>query len=293
VSTSSPNSPADLPVQREREPVPVRQVLRELGIRPRKALGQHFLHDRAIVRRIVETAQLPPDALVVEIGPGLGILTEELARWARSVIAVELDARLAEQLAERFHGTNVRIVHGDALEVDLAALTGQCPYFVVANLPYNVATPILERLLTSDHPPERLVVMVQREVAERMAARPPAMSYLGVLVQFFALPRVAFRIGPGAFTPPPKVESAVVVLDRRTPLLPKHHWDSFFALVRAGFAQRRKMLLNALATATGMDKEMLRALLQRAGIEPSRRAETLTVEEWLRLWRVLHEDVAS
>jgi len=293
VSTSSPNSPADLPVQREREPVPVRQVLRELGIRPRKALGQHFLHDRAIVRRIVETAQLPPDALVVEIGPGLGILTEELARWARSVIAVELDARLAEQLAERSHGTNVRIVHGDALEVDLAALTGQCPYFVVANLPYNVATPILERLLTSDHPPERLVVMVQREVAERMAARPPAMSYLGVLVQFFALPRVAFRIGPGAFTPPPKVESAVVVLDRRTPPLPKHHWDSFFALVRAGFAQRRKMLLNALATATGMDKEMLRALLQRAGIEPSRRAETLTVEEWLRLWRVLHEGVAS
>lgn len=293
MSTSSPNSPADLPVQREREPVPVRQVLRELGIRPRKALGQHFLHDRAIVRRIVETAQLPPDALVVEIGPGLGILTEELARWARSVIAVELDARLAEQLAERSHGTNVRIVHGDALEVDLAALTGQCPYFVVANLPYNVATPILERLLTSDHPPERLVVMVQREVAERMAARPPAMSYLGVLVQFFALPRVAFRIGPGAFTPPPKVESAVVVLDRRTPPLPKHHWDSFFALVRAGFAQRRKMLLNALATATGMDKEMLRALLQRAGIEPSRRAETLTVEEWLRLWRVLHEGVAS
>jgi 16S rRNA (adenine1518-N6/adenine1519-N6)-dimethyltransferase len=293
VSTSSPNSPADLPVQREREPVPVRQVLRELGIRPRKALGQHFLHDRAIVRRIVETAQLPPDALVVEIGPGLGILTEELARWARSVIAVELDARLAEQLAERFHGTNVRIVHGDALEVDLAALTGQCPYFVVANLPYNVATPILERLLTSDHPPERLVVMVQREVAERMAARPPAMSYLGVLVQFFALPRVAFRIGPGAFTPPPKVESAVVVLDRRTSPLPRHHWDSFFALVRAGFAQRRKTLLNALATATGMDKEMLRALLQRAGIEPSRRAETLTVEEWLRLWRVLHEDVAS
>lgn len=271
----------------------MRQVLRELGIRPRKALGQHFLHDRAIVRRIVETAQLPPDALVVEIGPGLGILTEELARWARSVIAVELDARLAEQLAERSHGTNVRIVHGDALEVDLAALTGQCPYFVVANLPYNVATPILERLLTSDHPPERLVVMVQREVAERMAARPPAMSYLGVLVQFFALPRVAFRIGPGAFTPPPKVESAVVVLDRRTPPLPKHHWDSFFALVRAGFAQRRKMLLNALATATGMDKEMLRALLQRAGIEPSRRAETLTVEEWLRLWRVLHEGVAS
>jgi 16S rRNA (adenine1518-N6/adenine1519-N6)-dimethyltransferase len=293
VSTSSPNSPADLPVQREREPVPVRQVLRELGIRPRKALGQHFLHDRAIVRRIVETAQLPPDALVVEIGPGLGILTEELARWARSVIAVELDARLAEQLAERFHGTNVRIVHGDALEVDLATLTGQCPYFVVANLPYNVATPILERLLTSDHPPERLVVMVQREVAERMAARPPAMSYLGVLVQFFALPRVAFRIGPGAFTPPPKVESAVVVLDRRTPPLPRHHWDSSFALVRAGFAQRRKMLLNALATATGMDKEMLRALLQRAGIEPSRRAETLTVEEWLRLWRVLHEVVAS
>ncbi|MCX2727420.1 16S rRNA (adenine(1518)-N(6)/adenine(1519)-N(6))-dimethyltransferase RsmA [Thermomicrobium sp. 4228-Ro] len=290
MSTSSPNSLDSHPAARSPRGQ-LRATLAELGIRPRKALGQHFLHDRSIVQRIVASADLSPDSLVVEIGPGLGILTEALARHAGRVIAIELDDKLAAFLAERFRSSNVTVLHGDALRIDFADVTRGAPYVVVANLPYNVATPILERLLTAAHPPTRLVVMVQREVAERMVAIPPDMSFLSVLVQFFARPRIAFRVGPGAFTPPPKVESAVVVLEPREPPLAREEWPRFFRLVQAGFAQRRKQLVNALASELGLDKERVRALLVSAGIEPTRRAETLTLDEWLRLYRAFREEL--
>ncbi len=272
--------------------VPIRELLRELDLRPSKALGQHFLHDPKIVRRIADLAGLTHDDLVVEIGPGLGVLTRELAARAGKVIAIELDARLAEYLRRQFASTNVEIIHGDALTVDYAGLTGGRPYQVVANLPYSVATAIIERLLTDEHPPERLVVMVQREVAERLAARPPDMALLSVAAQFYATPRIAFRIGAGAFVPPPKVESAVIVLERRkeTPL-PREEHARFFRVVRAGFAQRRKRLANALAAGLGLPKEDVEAALVAAGIDPSRRAETLALEEWLKLYQALRERV--
>ncbi len=290
MSTSSPNSLDSRSAARTPHGQ-LRAILAELGIRPRKALGQHFLHNRSVVQRIVATAALAPDTVVVEIGPGLGILTEELARQAGQVIAIELDRQLAAHLAERFQDTTVQVLHDDALRVDFATITQRQPYVVVANLPYNVATPILERLLTAEHPPERLVVMVQREVAERMVATPPKMSFLSVLVQFFARPRIAFRVGPGAFTPPPKVESAVVTLERREPPLPRGEWARFFRLVQAGFAQRRKQLVNALASELALDKERVRALLIAAGIAPNRRAETLTLDEWLRLYEAFREEL--
>ncbi|WP_051914035.1 16S rRNA (adenine(1518)-N(6)/adenine(1519)-N(6))-dimethyltransferase RsmA [Thermorudis peleae] len=271
-------------------PARIRDQLSQLGLRPRKALGQHFLHDRGIVQRIVTTAQLMPGQLVVEIGPGLGMLTAALVERGAQVIAIELDADLAQYLTEHFAGQPVTIVHADALTVDYAALTGGQPYVVVANLPYNVATAILERLLTGQHPPERLVVMVQREVAERLAARPPQMSLLSVLAQTFTEPRIVFRIGPGAFVPPPKVESAVVTLDRRAePLVPQAEQSDFFRVVQAGFQQRRKQLVNALAHGLGLPKPAVHAALQAAAIAPTRRAETLTIAEWLTLSRTLRE----
>lgn len=274
--------------------VPIRELLRQLELRPSKALGQHFLHDPKIVRRIADLAGLTPDDLVVEIGPGLGFLTRELAAHAGKVIAIELDVRLADYLRRRFASTNVEIVHGDALMVDYAGLTGGRPYQVVANLPYSVATAIIERLLSDHHPPERLVVMVQREVAERLAARPPDMALLSVAAQFYATPRIAFRIGAGAFVPPPKVESAVIVLERRekTPL-PREEHARFFRVVRAGFAQRRKRLANALAAGLGLPKEAVESALATASIDPARRAETLEVEEWLRLYQALREQIRN
>lgn len=272
--------------------VPIRELLRDLDLRPSKALGQHFLHDQKIVHRIAELAGLGHGDLVVEIGPGLGVLTRALAARAGRVIAIELDARLAEYLRRQFAGTNVEIVHDDALAVDYAELTGGQPYQVVANLPYSVATAIIERLLAGEHPPARLVVMVQREVAERLAARPPDMALLSVAAQFYATPRIAFRIGTGAFVPPPKVESAVIVLERRaeTPL-PREEHAPFFQMVRAGFAQRRKQLANALAAGLGLPKQTVEAALVAAGIDPGRRAETLSLEEWVNVYQALRKQV--
>lgn len=265
-----------------------REILADLGIRPSKALGQNFLHDRKIVRRIADTAGLTQDDLVVEVGPGLGILTEELARRAGQVIAVELDSRLAEYLRGTLRYPTVRIVEADILDVDLADLTGGSRYKVVANLPYAVAAAAISHILDSDARPERMVVMVQREVAERIVARPPAMSVLAVAVQFYGEPRIAFRIGPGAFVPPPRVESAVLTIDvAAEPPLSGDDRDMFFAVVRAGFSQRRKRLANALASGLGWSKPAVEDVLLAAGIDPDRRAETLTIAEWIAVQRAL------
>src|SRR5690606_15214748 len=247
---------------------------------------QNFLHDTRIVQRIAEVADLGPDDLVVEVGPGLGILTRELARRAGTVIAVELDTRLADHLRESLDAENVRIVEGDILDLDLAELVGKRPYHVVANLPYSVAAAVIEHVLESDHRPGRMVVMVQREVAERIIARPPEMSVLAVAVQFYAVPRIAFRVGPGAFVPSPRVDSAVLRLDiNLNPPLSGAERAAFFTLVRAGFSQRRKRLANALADALDLPKSVVEERLTAAGIDPDRRAETLSVEEWLAMQR--------
>ena len=229
-------------------------TLNQLGIRPSKALGQNFLHDTAIVRRIADAAELKPGDVVVEIGPGLGVLTRELSERAGRVIAIELDARLAEHVRS-LSLPHTEVVEMDVLKADLAEITGGEPYVVVANLPYSVAAAAIAHLLESEARPKRLIVMVQREVAERICARPPNMSILSVSVQFFGDPRILFRIGPGAFVPAPKVESAVLRIDvRDSPTLEASERSRFFNLVRAGFGQRRKQLLNSLAAGLDLEK---------------------------------------
>lgn len=268
-----------------------REVLRRYGLRPRKGLGQNFLVDRRALERIVEAAGLTPADTVLEVGPGVGQLTRLLSQAAGRVVAVELDAQmvaiLRQELADR---PNVEIVEGDILRTDPGAVVGGAPYKVVANLPYYITSAALRHLLEARPAPVLLVVTVQEEVAERITAQPPEMSLLSVSVQFYGRPRRVARIPAGAFYPPPKVDSAVVRIDVYPPgdrpvQVDDVEW--FFRVVRAGFGQRRKQLRNSLAAGLHCPSGEVEAALARAGIEPHRRAETLSLEEWARLSREL------
>jgi 16S rRNA (adenine1518-N6/adenine1519-N6)-dimethyltransferase len=283
------------------------RILREAGLRPRKRLGQNFLVDRSVPPRIADAADLQPDSRVVEVGPGLGVLTAELAGRldpaAGCLVAVELDESLLPPLRERMAPfPHFHLIQGDVLATDPATLVGGCgdpaaPYFVVANLPYYITSAVLRHFLASATRPTRLVVMVQREVALRMIATPPAMSLLAVGVQFYGRPRLVFRVPPGAFLPPPKVESAVVRIDVYPPdarPVPVGTDEArFFAVARAGFGQRRKQLANALADGLAAPKPAIVTALEAAGIAPTRRAETLTLAEWAALTATLPTDFAQ
>lgn len=257
---------------------------------PRKALGQHFLVDGRILNRLLTAADLTPQDVVLEIGPGRGALTRQLLRRAARVIAIELDAALAAALPARLgHPPHLEVVNADARTVDLAALlTAATPYKVIANLPYYAANPILRRFLELDaaYRPQLLTVMVQREVAESIAAAPGRMSLLSVAVQYYALPKLICAVPPAAFRPPPKVASAVVRLDLRPqPAVAVADSAAFFALVRAGFAAPRKQLRNSLGQGLRQPGSAIDPLLAAAAIDGRRRAETLSLEEWAALYQ--------
>ena len=279
--------------------------LAALGIHPKKGLGQNFLVDPSHRARIVAAADLTFDDTVLEVGPGPGVLTELIAQQAGRVVAVELDDRLIPILRERFADQpHVVVVHGDILEADVGALIGESanrrisesanggsrntqyairntPYKVIANLPYYITSAAIRHLLESVPPPELLVLTVQREVAERMVASPPDMSLLALGVQFYATARVVERIPAGAFYPKPKVDSAVVRLERRPePVVSGVTAEAFFRAARAGFSQPRKQLRNSLAAGLAVPPATAEARLTSAGIAPQRRAETLTLAEW-------------
>lgn len=265
------------------------------AVRTKKWLGQHFLRDNSVPPRIAQAAAIQPTDLVVEVGPGLGVLTEELASRLDPergrLVAVELDESLLPLLEERFASMPfVSFVHADVLDLPPEQLTGGQPYKLVANLPYYITSAILRHFLDSHHKPLSLTVMVQREVAERMAARPPEMSLLAVAVQFYGKPKVVFRVPPGAFKPPPKVDSAVVHIDvyapGERPVQPTSE-EHFFRVVQAGFGQRRKQLANTLSTGLDLPKQAATGALNAAGIDPSRRAETLDLAEWAAIERQL------
>jgi len=266
----------------------VQELLRRYGLTggAKKSLGQNFLIDGGYARRIVDAAQLAPDDVVLEIGPGPGVLTGMLAARAGRVVAVELDARFVALLQQEHRAAmeagRLSLVHGDILEHDPALLVApSARYAVVANLPYYITSPVLRHLLEATEPPERAVVMVQREVAERICAQPGDLSLLAISVQFYAEPELLFVVPPGAFRPVPNVESAVLRLRTRpAPVVADVPPAAFFRVARAGFGQKRKQLVNSLSAGLAIPKAEAAALLDSATIDPSRRAETLSLQEW-------------
>jgi 16S rRNA (adenine1518-N6/adenine1519-N6)-dimethyltransferase len=255
-------------------------------MRPNKSFGQNFLVDRAILQKIIEAAELEQDDQILEVGAGTGVLTRELAREVRRVVAVELEQDMLTLLEKTAGGhPNVEIIARNLLYLDPQEVFGQDRYKLVANLPYYITAPTFRHFLESANPPRLLVVMVQYEVAQRITAKPGDLSLLAVSIQFYGQPRIIARVPARAFYPAPKVDSAIVRVDlhAQTPLGPEER-DGFFRVVQAGFSERRKQIHNSLTHGLHHKNEEIRAWLEAAGIEANRRAETLSIEEWLRLW---------
>jgi len=277
-----------------------RGLLRRFGIRVRKGLGQHFLIDEEVLKLIISAAQLTSTDVIMEVGPGLGVLTKELARQAGWVVAIELDNKLAAILKQTLASfNNVTIINENVLKIAPAALleeqgakflpkvSSSFSYKVVANLPYYITSPVLRHFLEASFKPRMMVVMVQKEVAEEIVAKPGQMSLLSISVQLYSEPTIVGYVPARCFYPAPEVDSAIL----RIALYPQPAVDvadkeSFFRLVRAGFSASRKQIVNSLAQGLEVPKAEALSLLERTGIVAQRRAETLTLEEWARLWRV-------
>ncbi len=277
-----------------------KRLLRRFNLRARKGLGQHFLIDESVIGLVASAAELAPTDIVIEVGPGLGVLTRELARQVGYLLTVELDSRLAAILQKTLAPfSNVTIINDDILQIKPEVLLQKVPagfpglvegtlsYKVVANLPYYITSPVLRHFLEAALRPGLIVVMVQREVAEAIAAEPGKMSVLSVGVQFYGKPEIAGCVPARCFYPVPEVDSAILkVRVYPEPPLAVSDEAGFFRLVRAGFAAARKQLANSLSQGLNVPKADVLSLLEEAGITSTRRAETLTLEEWAELWRV-------
>lgn len=269
----------------------VKALLRQFNLRPKKSLGQNFLVDEHALSNIVRAAEITPDDVVLEIGPGLGSLTRHLSDAARHVIAVEIDRTLLPPLRSVLSTrSNITIIEGDILKLDPTKLlsdywTSALPYYkVVANIPYYITSAIIRHLLEAELKPQAIVLTIQLEVAQRIIAQPEDMNLLAVSVQFYGEPRIVQRIPVEAFYPEPDVESAVVRIDLPDrPRVNVRNVDMFFRVAKAGFGQKRKQLHNSLAAGLPIKHEQIVQALNNVGIDPKRRAETLTLEEWGRL----------
>ncbi len=270
-------------------PINITSLLKKYGLRPHKGLGQNFLHDPVALEKIVSAAEITPTDTVLEIGPGLGSLTRYLAASAKEVVAVELDQHLLPPLkAILAPYANVRLIHGDILELSPSDLIQESNYVVAANIPYYITSAVIRHLLESKSKPRRIVLTIQKEVAQRICEKPGDMSLLALSVQVYGKPRIAAHIPAGAFTPPPNVDSAVLTIEIYPhPLIPDELLDIFFKLIKAGFAQKRKTLRNSLSSGLSISPIEAAELLNRAGIDPQRRAETLSIEEWQRLSEIM------
>lgn len=264
-----------------------RKILAEYGIRPDKKLGQNFLIDSMSLSRIADVAEIEPEDLVIEIGAGLGALTRELSERSKEVIAVEYDIQLMPVL-EWSTGDleNVVVLYGDVLEMDLSTIARSGPYLVVANIPYNITSRLIRRLMEAPEPARRAVLTIQYEVAERLVATPGSMNLLALSVQIYGLPKIIARLPAEVFYPKPKVDSAITRIDAfAVPRVEGEMLPRFFRVARAGFSQKRKQLKNSLSGSLGIRGEDVAAWLEEAEIKPSSRAQELSIEDWIRLAR--------
>ena len=308
-------------------PKRIKELLTKYGAAPLKSLGQNFLINKNVLEKIIKAADLNGGEEILEIGPGLGTLTQELAKNAKEVIAVEKDRKFVEILKETLkEHNNVKIIHADILKISLADigltvtkpvsfkgngyvaaqrdrnghqdLNRLMPYKVIANLPYNIASAVIRKFLETENPPREMILMVQKEVAQRICACPPLlrsgagrrakpdMSLLAVSVQFYAKPKIVSYVSPGCFWPRPKISSAILkILPKKQ--LPEVLPQDFFRFVKAGFAAPRKQLAGNLSKGLKIERRIIEKLLKETGIEPSRRAETLSVEEWTKIVQCL------
>jgi len=282
-----------------------RQLLQQYELRARKSLGQHFLVNAGILTKITAAAALTSSDIVIEIGPGPGVLTAELVKQAGYVIAIELDTAMVELLKETFSSAaNLSLITGDILEIDPLALIQQesrrfppglktlSRYKLVANLPYYITQPIIRHFCEASVKPQSLVIMVQKEVAKNIVAQPGDLSILAISVQFYGKPRIVDYVPAANFFPAPKVDSAILKIDMYDkPLVEVTSVDNFFKTVKAGFCAARKQVANSLSQGLDIPKSEVISLMQAAGVNPQQRAETLTLPEWARLEKVLAEVV--
>ena len=284
----------------------MRNLLKKYKIYPSKRLGQNFLIDKGAVKRVIEAANLQPDDIVLEIGPGTGVLTIELAKRVKKVIAVEKDQKMIEILKETLKEfENVEIVQEDILkfqipngaQAKLGRVAGglesklQIPnYKVVGNLPFYLTAPAIRKFLEAKNRPKEMVLIVQKEVGQRICAKPPDMSILAVSVQFYAKPKIVSYISKKSFWPQPKVDSAIIkiVLRQFRVQVSRRFRERFFGIVRAGFSQPRKQILNNFSKRLQLNKEEIKAWLLEGEIQPSQRAETLTIKDWIKLTKTFN-----
>jgi len=273
----------------------LRHLLVTHGMRPNKAFGQNFLIDRTILSSIVQAAEITSEDTLLEVGAGTGVLTRELAQQAKRVVAVELERDMLTLLTDTTRQyKNVELVARDLLFFNPTEFFEQTPYKLVANLPYYITAPTFRHFLESANRPQLLVVMVQWEVAQRIIAQPGDLSLLGISIQFYGKPEIIARVPAKAFYPAPKVDSAILRVNvyEQVPLTQSER-DRFFRVVKAGFSEKRKQLHNSLTHGLHYKNEQIRLWLQQAHIEASRRAETLSIEEWMSLWKVIDESIVA
>jgi 16S rRNA (adenine1518-N6/adenine1519-N6)-dimethyltransferase len=254
-----------------------------MKIKPKKSLGQNFLSDQSVIRKIVEAANLQKEDVVLEIGPGKGILTEALASKCQKVIAVEIDQNLIPVLQNRFkNNSKIEIIHQDILQSDIKELEN-LNYKLIANLPYYITSPIIRKFLESETPPQEMILMVQKEVAERITASKGEMSILAVSVQYYATAEILFLVPRTAFDPAPEVDSAVIRITHNAQRLDPKERDNFFRVVRAGFCAKRKTLANNLANSFHLERTEIETKLAQIGIASNARSQELSVEDWKKL----------